>query len=325
MRAFVTGGTGFIGSHLVEALLVAGYEVDCLVRDTSRTGWLAGKAVNMIPGDCTDPSSLKGVTSGADIVFHNAGLTKTADPAEYYRVNADGTKNVLEAAVRDASGLRKFVLVSSQAAAGPSAEGTARKEEDPPAPVTDYGRSKLDAERYALGYADRLPVVIVRPTAVYGPRDTDIYTFFKLVSKGIRTTFHDKRIVSLCYVTDLVDGMIKAATSETASGDAFFIADPEPYDWDYIGTTIASALGVNARRVVLPVGLLAVVAVMAEGWGMLTGKPALLNRQKMAEIRQRFWVADTGRAAGVLGYTARHDFAAGAALTVKWYRENGWL
>jgi len=325
MRAFVTGATGFIGSHLVDALLVRGFEVSCLVRDPDRLGWLDGSGVRLVAGDCTDPEGLGGVFSGADYVFHNAGVTKASKSETYYAVNAEGTKNVVEAVARDAGGLRKLVYVSSQAAAGPSVKGRPRTEDDRPEPVTDYGLSKLEGELHVQAYKDALPVVTVRPSAVYGPRDTDIFTFFKLVKKGIRTDFFSEHLVSLSFVGDLVEGIIQAALSETRSGDTFFLADERPYDWDFIGRTVAGALGVNAMRVVLPVPLLSAVALFSEGFSMLTGKAALLNRQKMAEIRQRYWVADSGRAREVLGYSPSHDFASGAVETARWYEENGWL
>jgi len=325
MRALVTGGTGFIGSHLVEALIARGFEVSVLARDPARLGWIAGRDVRVLTGDCTVPESLRGVTAGMDYVFHNAGLTRASIAEEYYRVNAEGTRNMLLATAADAPGLRKFVYVSSQAAAGPSVKGRPRREEDPARPVTDYGRSKLAGEAYAQEFADRLPVVIVRPAAVYGPRDRDVYTFFKLVSRGIRTTFADERMVSLCYVTDLVEGMILAAKGDTGPGEAFFMAHPDPCDWDYIGETIAGFIGVRPVRLVVPVPVLSVVAALSEAFGAVTGKPALLNRQKMAEIKQRYWVADTGKARDRLGFDAAHDFRSGAGLTVRWYKENGWL
>jgi len=325
MRALVTGATGFIGSHLAEALVSRGFEVDCLVRNPSRPGWLDGLRVGVLKGDCTDPEGLKGVISGYDYVFHNAGVTKTSDVGEYYRVNSLGAKIVAEAAARDCRGLRKLVYVSSQAAAGPSSAGRPRTEDDEPAPVTDYGRSKLEGERHVLEYKDAVPVTIVRPSAVYGPRDRDIYTFFRLVSKGIRTAFADEHLVSLSYVDDLVDGIILAGTADTVSGDVFFLADEKPYDWDFVGATVAEVLGVKARRVVVPIPLMSVVALISEAFSAVSGRPTILNRQKMAEVRERYWVVDTARARKTLGYAPRHDFASGAALTAAWYRDNGWI
>jgi len=325
MRALVTGGTGFIGSHLVEALLSKGLSVRCLVRDPGKPGWLDGLDVELVKGDCTEPDTLRGIAAGIDYIFHAAGITKAAKGETYYAVNGEGTRHLAEAAVRDAEGLRKFVYISSQAAAGPSREGAPRREEDPPEPVSDYGRSKLLGEEYLIRLKDRLDIVFVRPTSVYGPRDRDVYTFFKMVSRGIRTAFRERRLVSLCYVGDLVDGILLSAFGDTTSGEAFFIAWPEPYDWDEMGGTLAEVLGVKARRVVIPLPVLSVVAFLSEGAAALAGKPALLNRQKMAEIRQRYWVADISKAKARLGFTAKYDFKAGARLAADWYRLNGWL
>jgi nucleoside-diphosphate-sugar epimerase len=325
MKALVTGGTGFIGSHLVEALLKEGIEVRCLVRDPNKLSWLAGLDVETVKGDCAAPAGLIDAMKGVDYVFHAAGITKAVKPQDYYRVNAEGTKNLLHAATKEAGRIRKFVLVSSQAAAGPSKEGQPRREDDPPEPVSYYGRSKLKAEQYALSAKEELNVAIVRPTAVYGPRDRDILTFFKMVSRGFRTAFSEKRLLSVCYVSDIVEGTVKAALKPTKSGDAFFLAHPLPNDWDGMGEAIASALGVKARRLVIPIPLMGGVALCAEAFSLISGKPALLNRQKMAEIRQRFWVVDTSRAEEVLGFAAHVDFPAGAKITADWYRLHRWL
>ncbi len=324
MKALVTGGTGFIGSHLVEALLKRGFEVRCLVRDPGRLRWLAGLDVEIVRGDTAATAGLSAAVSGVDYIFHAAGITKAAKPRDYYLINAQGTGNLLSA-VREGGRVKKFVLVSSQAAAGPSREGIPRREEDEPAPVSDYGRSKLLAERHALALKDKLNIAIVRPTSVYGPRDRDIFAFFGMVNKGFRTAFFEKRQLSVCYVSDIVEGTINAALEDTKSGEAFFLAHPDVMDWDSIGEAMACALGVKARRLLIPVPLMGAVALCAEALSALTGKPALLNRQKMAEIRQRFWVADTKKAEEVLKFRARVDFPAGAKITAEWYRLHGWL
>lgn len=325
MKALVTGGTGFIGSHLVEALLKRGFEVRCLVRDPGKLGWIEGLNVELVKGDCNEPGSLAGITSDVDYVFHAAGITKAAKGAAYYKVNGEGTKNMAEAAAGEAKNLKKFVYVSSQAASGPSWQDVPRKEDDPPEPVSDYGRSKLLGERYALAVSDRLNLAIVRPTSVYGPRDKDIYTFFKVVSRGFKTAFRARRLISVCYVEDLVEGILLAATGETKPGEAFFIADRKPYDWDAMGEAIERALEVRARRIVVPIPALSVVALFAEAAGWLSNRPALLNRQKMAEIRQRYWVVDVSKAEALLGFKAKYDFNAGARLTAEWYRRHGWI
>ncbi len=325
MKALVTGGTGFIGSHLVEALLKNGVEVRCLVRDLGHLKWLAGLDVEIIRGDTDIEASLSAAVAGVDYVFHAAGITKAARAWDYYRVNAQGTENLLRAALREAGRIRKFVLVSSQAAAGPSKDGVPRREDDEPMPVSDYGRSKLLAERHALAVKDELNIAIVRPTSVYGPRDRDIFTFFKMVQRGFRTAFFEKRLLSVCFVSDIVEGTVNAAFEETKSGDAFFLAHPDVLDWDFIGEAIARALGVRPRRVVIPVPLMGAVALCAEAFSVFSRKPALLNSQKMAEIRQRFWVVATNKAEEVLKFKARVDFPTGAKITAEWYRLHGWL
>ncbi len=324
MKVLVTGGTGFIGSHLTEALLKRGFQVRCLVRDPGRLRWLGGLPVETVRGDCSDPESLDAATAGVDYIFHAAGLTKAADPKDYYRVNAEGTRNLCQAVTRSGV-LKKLVYISSQAAAGPSEKGRPRVEPDAEAPVSDYGRSKLLGEKYALEYRGSLNIAILRPTSVYGPRDKDIYAFFKMVSRGFRTSFRQERLVSVCYVHDLVEAAIAAAGADTESGETFFIGEPEPYSWDALGEAMEGALGVKARRVVVPIPLLYAVALMAEGFAALARKPALLNRQKMAEIRQRYWVVDVSRARDRLGFRAVTDFKAGARATAEWYRQNAWL
>ncbi len=203
-RVLVTGGTGLVGSHLVELLLRKGHAVTCLVRDPERLRWLGGMDVDLVQGDCSQPGSLVPAVRGASIVFHLAGLTKAIHARDYYRVNHLGTRNILEACARHNPGIEKFVLVSSHAAAGPSRDGRPVKETDVPGPVSDYGRSKLLAEEEALRYKNELPVVILRPSAVYGPRDADMYELFRWAARGLTLEIRGgERYFNLCYVEDL--------------------------------------------------------------------------------------------------------------------------
>ena len=178
MNVFVTGGTGFVGAHLVKALRARGDAVAALVRRpalAAELGW--GSDVRLVSGDLDHEAALREGCTGAELVFHVAGKIVARSPAEFMATNRDGTANVLEAA-RDA-GVRRFVHISSLAVAGPTTPGYPIAEERPPAPITDYGRSKLAAE--LLVRAMPMEWTIVRPPVVYGEWDRGTLTVFPRV------------------------------------------------------------------------------------------------------------------------------------------------
>ncbi|MCJ7578895.1 MAG: NAD(P)-dependent oxidoreductase, partial [candidate division Zixibacteria bacterium] len=215
-KALVTGANGFVGSHLVEKLLSIGYQVTCLVRKTSNLRWLSGLKVEYVYADISERESLsreagsfgKNVLKDVDFIFHVAGLTKAKTEEEYSKANYEGTKNLLEACVKDNPQIKRFVYISSQAAVGPGKDDRPLDETAPCNPITDYGKSKLEGEKIVLEYSSKLPVTVIRPPAVYGPRDSDILSFFKVANKGFKTLFgKGESYLSLCYIEDLVDGI----------------------------------------------------------------------------------------------------------------------
>lgn len=326
LKALVTGANGFVGSHLAEGLLERGYHVRCLVRSTSNLQWLSGFEVQYVYGDIAERTSLKDAVKGVDVVFHCAGLTKARKKEEYFKANAEGTRNIFEACLEANPRLQRFIYVSSQAAVGPGGDEKPLDETAPCRPVTHYGESKLEGERIASQFASQLPITIVRPPAVYGPRDSDMLGFFKVARHGFRISIgRGQNFVSLVYVKDLVDGIILAAQVPKSAGQTYFIADDKVYSWKEAFSIIAKVLNKRTMPVRIPKGLVSFLAFASESFRKLLGKTAVLNTEKAKEITQRYWGLNVSKAKADLGFSPRYDLEKGAEETVRWYKEKGWL
>lgn len=321
MRALLTGPTGFIGSHLAEELLRKGYKVTCLVRETSSLKWIEGLEVTLCYGDCLDRDSLAEALSGADLVFHLAGLTKAQRADDFFEVNVRGTENILEAASARRSSIRRFLYLSSLAAVGPSRNGRAVNEDTDPRPVSSYGQSKLEAERLVMKYSGTIPVTIIRPPAVYGPRDRDFHFLYKMVNRGI-FPYWGESYYSLVYVEDLIRGIVAAAESGEAEGKIFFISDPTPYSNLDIAKVIAEALGSRPIRLPLPKKIVPAIA----GIGKLFGaNNSIINVDKAKELSYPRWVCDPARAQREIGFSSKIPMDKGFKWTANWYRIHQWL
>jgi nucleoside-diphosphate-sugar epimerase len=322
----VTGGTGFVGSHLVELLLRRGNDVTCMVRDPDRLRWLSGRKVRVVAGDCSDPGSLEKAVRNVSVIYHVAGLTKAFRSADYYAVNQQGTRNVLEACGRNNPDLRKFVLVSSLAAAGPSQKGRPVTDGDAPKPVSDYGRSKLFAEAEALKFKDRFPVVIIRPSAVYGPRDTDVFELFKWASKGlILDMLGGERFLNWCYVDDLAEALFLAGERTVPSGSVYFVAEDRVYSATEFHQALQRTGRVQAQVIKVPVWVGYAIGALSEAAGALRGAATIMSRQKVREAVQEYWTCDLAKARQDLGFSAQVPLEMGLELTWKWYREHQWI
>ncbi len=323
----VTGGTGFLGSHLVDRMLEQGHQVRTLVRKSSNLRWLEGKNVEFVEGDIRDAASLEPFIRDADIVYHIAGVVKARDREGYFAGNVGATENMLDAARRFAPNLRRFLYVSSQTAAGPSPSfDRPVREDDTPRPITTYGESKIAAENAVRAAGDTLPWTIVRPPAMYGPRDTEIFIYFQAISRGLNSMigFDDKRL-SLLHSDDLVHGMILAAEAENSVGQTYFISSEEFYSWPQVGNITAKALGKRVFTIRLPHALVYTVAAFAQGFAALQHKPATLNLEKARDITQRYWTCDISKARAELGYQPRVSIEEGIRGTAEWYRAQKWL
>lgn len=296
-----------------------------MLRPASDRRWLEGADYEDVPGTLEDNGSLARAAAGVDVVYHCAGATKARKAELLYRVNGEGTANLADACLAQPEP-PLFIYISSQAAAGPCGADGVRREADECAPVSDYGRSKLAGERALHKREAELPFVILRPSAVYGPRDTEMFLFFKFINRGIEPALGwDDRYVSLCYADDVVDAILLAGRGEGARGEAYFVAHDEVWDWRGVSRAAAAALGVKTRTVRVPKAVLFGAATIAELAATLSGKVATLNRERARVMLEELWVCDTNKARQELGFTPRVGFAEGARLTAAWYRQQGWL
>ncbi|MFQ5840541.1 MAG: NAD-dependent epimerase/dehydratase family protein [Candidatus Methylomirabilales bacterium] len=325
VRVLVTGGTGFIGSHLVKLLLRRGVRLTCLLRPTSPRTWLPPET-NIIEGDLTDPRSLRQIAAtGFDYVYHLGGLTKSVDPNHYEAVNHLGVKHLAEACAAGPTPPKVFLYLSSLAAAGPSPDGRALTEEDPPRPISRYGRSKLAGEAALQALEASLPWVIVRAPVIYGPRDRALLPFFRLATWRIALAPPGDRTLSLCHVDDLAEGLTKAVLGGK-TGQIYYVSDGRLHSWRAVLAAIGEALGVRPVRLPLWPGLLSPLAIIGEAWSHGGGGPApFLNRDKVEELKAAHWVCDSSKAVREWDYAPRVSLAEGMRRTVAWYREQGWL
>jgi len=327
LKAMVTGARGFIGSHLVEALLKKNYEVRCLLRKKKGADtWLQNLEVEIVEGDLTRPESLLGAVNDMDYVFHLAGSTKAYSREEFDKSNFEGTKNLLEATVKANSIIKKFVHISSLAVGGPSQNGKPRTENQRSYPVSNYGESKLKAEKAALEYAKEIPVAIVRPPAVYGPRDKDMFKLFKYAKRGrCLEIIGGAQQLSIIYVKDLVNGIILAAEKEKAAGQIFYLCNNEVYSAKVVGDLLAGSFGKKARTLRIPLFLVFLLSCGGEIYCKLLKRSSLFSLDKYREIKQTSWICDNAKAKKELGFSAEFSLKEGFKETADWYLTNGWL
>jgi nucleoside-diphosphate-sugar epimerase len=326
MRTVVTGGAGFIGSHLIEALTARGDEVVCLERLGGAPGWVQGQRIEFAPVGLDHADDLRAVFQGAQAVFHLAGLTEARTPGEFYAVNTEGTHRVLQAAAALGAAAPRVILASSIAALGPCRDGEPLTPDTVPCPLSHYGQSKLLAEAMVHAYADRVPATILRLPSVYGPRERGVLKFFQMVRRGFALSIGRwDREVSMLFVDDAVQALLHAAESPRAVGRTYCVAHPERVTWTRFADAAAEAVGRRPVRIAVPVPVARGIAVAAEAVARLGRRAAILNREKMRELIQASWVCDPSRAVAELGFQPQFPLVRGAATAVAWYRQAGWL
>lgn len=323
MKALITGGTGFIGSHLTEFLIDKGFEVTALVRDRNNLKWLNGLDINFLNGDLL---SIPALPNDIDYVFHAAGLTKASNVIDYYTVNQLGTASLFQSLRSQKIYPKKIIYFSSLAAAGPSVDNNPVRESDLPHPISPYGESKLMGEIEALKFKGEFPIVILRVAAVFGPRDKDFLSYFKLIKQGILPSLGcKKRLMSVCYIKDLTEAVYLCLEKELESGEVLNIAYHNPCEWDEFGKAAGKALGKKIIKAKIPAPLGYLAALLNDARSRITGTPIVMGRNKFKEMRQSGWVADTTKAKDKLPFWPRYSIEKAVEETVDWYRKQGWL
>jgi len=324
-RVLITGGTGFVGSHAVEEFLAGQWAVRALVRNPSRLTWLAGLPVETVVGRLDDMESLRAAVRGCDVVVHCAGLTKALRREDFFRINGTAVGDFADAARQ--AGVRRFVLCSSQAAAGPSADGDPVTEDDDPHPVSAYGRSKLEGERLLRENADGMEWIVLRPPSVIGPRDEQFLPLFRAVVRyGVYPQFgRGTQRYSFISVHDLARALRVAAEMERGLNDLYFVAHSEALSWSELSAVIARAAGRKARPLPLGKTALTVLSVISEITARWRGKPALLSRDKLGEIFAPGWVCSSEKIRRVWGFECAWSAEATIRDTLDAYRQANWL
>jgi nucleoside-diphosphate-sugar epimerase len=322
VKVFVTGGTGFVGTHLVAALCARGAAVTCLVRTPDAAAALARRGVQTVRGDLDDAAALRAGCAGAEVIIHAAGCIRARHPDEFLRVNRDGTAHLLAAAA--ARPPARFVFVSSLAAAGPSRPGAPVDERRPPAPVSAYGRSKLAAEQ--LVQAAPFPWTVVRPPTVYGEWDRELLKIFKLARLGVVPVFGDgAQELSVIYAGDLAAALVAAATAPAAANRLYYAAHPATITSRELVHAVGRAVGRVPRIVPLPAPLARALLRVAGSAAQLAGRATVLSPDKAPEFLAPAWTCRPDALIGDTGWRPATELDAGLRRTAAWYRTEGWL
>ncbi|NIS87446.1 MAG: NAD-dependent epimerase/dehydratase family protein [Nitrospinaceae bacterium] len=318
----VTGGTGFIGSHLVDHLLERGCRVHCLVRPTSNLQWLDPSRVQLHVGDLHQPETYRDCLSEVDYVFHSAGITRARKRSEYIHHNARGCIPFYQSLVESGQRFKAVIHISSLAAVGPTQPNEKVDEDTPCHPVTYYGKSKLTGEEIALGYASELPVVVLRPPVVFGERERSFFQYIKAISWGVAVKIGlGPRYLSLIYVKDLVRAMVCAAEAPDPEKNIFFTTDGQVYSWDEVGRAVMKALGKRARSVVIPMSLMGFIAMTSEFIAQMRDRAPLLDRQRMIDLRQSSWTASPEKFFEHYSFKPQLTLEQALVQTCAWYKE----
>lgn len=333
MKVFLTGVTGFLGSHVAESLCAEGHDVVALARDPGalhpdiapllhrETGRLG-----LVRGSLSDAGALAAGCAGADAVVHVAGLIQARSEAAYRKVNVEGTDAVLRAAIDAAPGLQRFVLISSLAAGGPAIDGRPRTGEEDARPVSAYGRTKRGAEVIALAQADRVPLTILRPPVVFGARDRMLGRFFRAVARGRVIVWGDgSNAFNVVHAPDVARAVVLALSVPHPSGSILYTGDDRPFTWRTFIDALAATTDARVSVMRVPPLVFGVVAALSTAGAYLTGGTPGFSFDKLMELREPAWLCTSRRTREALGWEPASTIEQALATTHDWYRRAGQL
>lgn len=323
--SFVTGANGFVGSHLVDYLLEKGHEVHAIVRTSSNLQWLEEKPVQLHTCGLANVADLVNAMQGAHYIFHIAGVVKVPTKEGFIKGNVTMTRNVMQAAAQIPT-IKRVLITSSMAATGYAEIGSYVDENSPLKPIEPYGESKVAQEAVAHEFADRVPSTIVRPPGVYGPRDTEIFAFFKAINNGfsVMMGFRPKEM-SLIHVRDLVQGMFLAATNEQSVGEVYFLGSLERYDWKQLGQVASAAMNKKTWTLKIPHFVIFIIGFFGQFFESVFGMDVALNKDRAYRVTRPSWYCSSEKAARELGFEQTVSIEAGFKSTIEWYKKQGWL
>ena len=331
MKILITGASGFIGSFIVEEALKRGFETWAAVRKSSSRDYLKDERIRFIELNLSSKEQLVEQLRGMnfDYVVHAAGVTKCLNKQDFRRINTEGTKNLCEAILELKMPLKRLVYLSSLSIFGAIKEQQPYeeiRETDTPQPNTEYGRSKLEAERYLDSIGSRIPYIILRPTGVYGPKEKDYFVMAKSIKQ--HTDFavgYKRQDITFVYVDDVVQAVF-LALEKGDNGRKYFLSDGEVYQSTTFSNLIHEELGRPWWiRITAPVWVLRIITFFGEHISRMTGKVSVLNNDKFNILKQRNWRCDIQSAIDELGYQPKVKLEEGVKRAVKWYKENGWI
>lgn len=322
----ISGATGFIGSHILDRLLELNYNVFCLVRKSSNLRWIVNKNVTLIYTDFNNFNLDDFIN--IDTVIHVAGIIAAVDYSEFYKVNSLGTKKLIDAVSSASDKLSKIIYISSQTVGGPAATLDIPINENHKAnPLTNYAKSKLEAENFVINNPKNINYTILRPSAVIGERDPGILQIFQIVQKGLAPLMGlDKKYLNLIYAKDLADATVNCIDNPISNNKIYYIAGNEKLNWDDLMTQIKIVTrNKNALKVKIPNPVILSVGYINELISKITKKPQIFNYDKAIDFTRKYWLCDTTKARSEINLKTEGNISEILKITGDWYFKEGWL